>query len=192
MNSTTNAELAILSLIVEQPRHGYEIEQVIEERGMREWTEVAFSSIYYILRKLERKRLIRSQISEGPGKGPARKVYHITARGRRVWHKAIVSVLSKPASGTDSFLLGLAGLPEIPSENSITALHSYRDELRNRRDHVKSNWQDSGEDLPLFLDGMFDFNVSMLEARIKWVERFISRMEREPNEDGQFRLPLSI
>ena len=30
MNSITNAELAILGLIVEQPRHGYEIEQVIE------------------------------------------------------------------------------------------------------------------------------------------------------------------
>ena len=49
----TNAEFAILSLIVEQPRHGYEIEQVIEERGMRNWTEVGFSSIYYILNKLE-------------------------------------------------------------------------------------------------------------------------------------------
>ena len=44
----TNAELAILSLIAEQPRHGYQIDQVIQERGMREWTEVGFSSIYYL------------------------------------------------------------------------------------------------------------------------------------------------
>ena len=29
----TNAELAILGLVGETPRHGYEIEQVIEERG---------------------------------------------------------------------------------------------------------------------------------------------------------------
>jgi DNA-binding PadR family transcriptional regulator len=192
MNSMTNAELAILGLILEQPRHGYEIEQVIEERGTREWTEIAFSSIYYILRKLEQKRLIRSQISKGLGKGPARRVYSINARGKRAWHEATVSVLSMPATGSDSFLLGLAGLPSIPGEKSIAALHDYRDELRQRRDHVKSNWRDSGENLPLFLDGMFDFSVSMLEARIKWVERFISRMEREPNEDGQFRLPLSI
>ena len=34
----TNAELAVLSLVAEKPRHGYEIEQVIEERGMRDWT----------------------------------------------------------------------------------------------------------------------------------------------------------
>ena len=44
----TNAELVVLSLIAEKPRHGYEIEVVIEARGMREWTEVGFSSIYYI------------------------------------------------------------------------------------------------------------------------------------------------
>ena len=50
----TNAELAILSLVAEQPRHGYEIENVIEQRGMRAWTEIGFSSIYYILKKLEK------------------------------------------------------------------------------------------------------------------------------------------
>ena len=37
-----NAELAILSLIAEQPRHGYDIERVIEAWGMREWTEIGF------------------------------------------------------------------------------------------------------------------------------------------------------
>jgi len=31
----TNAELAILSLVVEKSRHGYEIELVIEEREMQ-------------------------------------------------------------------------------------------------------------------------------------------------------------
>ena len=41
----TPAELAVLGLIVEQPRHGYEIEKVIEDRGMREWTEIGFSTI---------------------------------------------------------------------------------------------------------------------------------------------------
>ena len=49
----SNAELALLSLIVEQPRHAYEIEQVIEERNMRYWTEIGFSSIYRLLSKQE-------------------------------------------------------------------------------------------------------------------------------------------
>ncbi|MBN1315338.1 MAG: helix-turn-helix transcriptional regulator, partial [Anaerolineales bacterium] len=70
----TNAELAILSLIAEQPLHGYEIEQIIKKRGMRNWTEIGFSSIYYLLRKLEREGLISSRL-ENVGRGPARKVF---------------------------------------------------------------------------------------------------------------------
>ena len=32
---TTQSELALLSLLAEQPYHGYELEHVIEARGMR-------------------------------------------------------------------------------------------------------------------------------------------------------------
>ena len=65
----TNAELAILSLVAETPRHGYEIEQVIERRGMREWTEVGFSSIYYLLKKLETDGLSAAAIHGNKSQG---------------------------------------------------------------------------------------------------------------------------
>ncbi len=55
----TPAELTVLGLIVEQPRHGYDLEQVIEERGIRQWTDIAFSSIYYVLAKLEKRGLVK-------------------------------------------------------------------------------------------------------------------------------------
>ena len=42
----TNAELAILSLIAETDRHGYEIEQVIKARGMRNGTQSGVGSSY--------------------------------------------------------------------------------------------------------------------------------------------------
>ena len=92
----TNAELAVLGLIAERPRHGYEIEGVIQERGMREWTEVGFSSIYYLLKKLEREGLIRGRAGRKTGRGPARKVYEMTAEGREAWRGAAQKALSRP------------------------------------------------------------------------------------------------
>ena len=44
----TDSELLLLGLVAEMPRHGYELEQVIEQRGMREWTQIGFSSIYFV------------------------------------------------------------------------------------------------------------------------------------------------
>ena len=121
----TNAELAILNLIAEQPRHGYDIEQVIEERGMREWTEIGFSSIYYLLNKLEKAGMIKSQLFQPAGKGPARKVYSITRLGYQAQTEATIAALSTPQSGSSSFLLGLSSSPSLSKEHLITALGSY-------------------------------------------------------------------
>ena len=54
----TDAELVLLSLICEQPLHGYEVEQQIKQRNMRAWTDLSTSSIYYILQRLEQKGYI--------------------------------------------------------------------------------------------------------------------------------------
>lgn len=173
----TNAELAILGLIVERPRHGYEIEQVIEERGMRDWTEVAFSSIYYILRKLEGEGLVQGRMESGQGRGPARKVYQITTAGFSSWSAATIKALSEAGPGSDPFLLGMAGIPAISPEEVSAALGRYLADLGRRRDQVHARWKAAGPHLPLFLEGMFDFSISMIEARMEWVEAFISRME---------------
>jgi DNA-binding PadR family transcriptional regulator len=176
----TNAELAILSLVGEQPRHGYEIEQVIEERGMRDWTEVGFSSIYYLLKKLEREGLIEGQLEEA-ARGPARKVYHIMPAGRRTLRTALLDTLSTPRRAYPPLQLGLANLPGIPSAEAAAALRQYRDALATDRDEVKAKWE-SQSPLPYFVEAMFDYSVTMLKAEIAWVEKFIKKVEEQ---DGQ-------
>ena len=57
----TDAEMLVLGLVAEMPRHGYQLEQVIEERGMREWTQIGFSSIYFVLSKLETMKLVAAK-----------------------------------------------------------------------------------------------------------------------------------
>ncbi|MAC39111.1 MAG: PadR family transcriptional regulator, partial [Oceanicaulis sp.] len=68
----TDAELLLLGLVSEMPRHGYELEQVIETRGMREWTQVGFSSIYFVLGKLEKAGLVAAGRPRG---AKARKTF---------------------------------------------------------------------------------------------------------------------
>ena len=70
MKAHTDAELLLLGLIAEMPRHGYELERVIDDRGMREWTGIAFSSIYFVLNKLEGLALVKA---EQPSSEKARK-----------------------------------------------------------------------------------------------------------------------
>jgi len=171
----TNAELAILSLVVEQPRHGYEIEQVIEERGMRDWTEIAFSSIYYLLKKLEEEGLIEGRLQEST-RGPARKVYQATPAGGKAYRAAVLEALAVPCHWYSTLLLGLSGLPGVPLVQAMAALRRYRAALIERRDDVQANW-DRQRPLPGFVDALFDYSVTIIQAEITWVEGFIARME---------------
>ncbi len=175
----TNAELAILSLVVEGPRHGYEIEQVIEARGMREWTEVGFSSIYYVLKKLESAGLVHGNLEQQAGRGPARKVYGVTEAGRAAWHEATVEVLSIPQRRNMPFQLGLANLPGLTVGESVTAVGQYRDKLAQQRDHVRARYQQEGEAAALHVKAMFDLSLTLIEAELGWIEGFIVELSED-------------
>ena len=74
-------EQLILGILAEGPQHGYHIEQIIKERDMRKWTDVGFSSIYYTLDKLEKKRLTNNPRRSGNSKGSYAKAYQRTQTG---------------------------------------------------------------------------------------------------------------
>jgi DNA-binding PadR family transcriptional regulator len=173
----TDAELAILTLVAERPRHGYEIEQVIEERGMREWTEVGFSSIYYLLKKLERDALIESRLEEAQ-RGPARKVYRLTPAGGEALQRGILQALSVPQRSFPSLLLGLSALPAVPAQQAVHALQKYRTALVERQAQLQEKWS-SQRPLPYFVDALFTYSLALLATEIQWANDFITKLEEE-------------
>jgi DNA-binding PadR family transcriptional regulator len=173
----TNAELAVLSLLGEQPRHGYEIESILEERGMRDWTEIGFSSIYYILKKLEGEGWIESRLEPAAGKGPARRVFTITPAGRGAWLEGILSALSEPRRCYSPFQLGLAYLPALPQEQALQALRRYREALAGQRRYVQGRYEASRERMPPHVNSMFDLSLTLIESELGWLEAFIRKME---------------
>jgi len=174
----TNPELAILSLIVEKPRHGYEIEQVIEEREMRNWTEIGFSSIYYILNKLEKEGLISSRTAPAEGRGPARKVYQVTEEGFTHWQAASLETLANHKIPASPFQLGLANLPALPQEAVIEALKSYLEQLLETKQHVMKRREMLGNTPPFHVDAMFEISGRMIDAELGWLEEFIHDLEQ--------------
>jgi DNA-binding PadR family transcriptional regulator len=173
----TNSELAILSLIAETPRHGYEIEQVLESRGMREWTDLGFSSIYFNLKKLEKAGLISAQIEIQAGQGPARKVYSITPAGLEAWRAGTIDALAEPVQRPSPFLLGLSNLPGIPPAEARSALERYRDRLRAHRDRVQARWDDQRDGLPEHVGWMFDYSINLIQTELDWITDLIDKLE---------------
>ncbi len=172
----TNAELAILGLVGESSRHGYEIEQVIEARGMREWTEVGFSSIYYLLKKLEKANWVESELIPIQGRGKARRVYRITASGRDALLAATLDALSHPQQTYPAVLLGVANLPFLNSDQAQNAFASYLAEVEIRLGHISAQLA-AQSPLPRHVRYLFDYSLAMLEAEKNWAKKIIQEME---------------
>jgi len=172
-----NAEIALLSLLAEKPCHGYEIEQIIEQRGMRDWTEIGFSSIYYLLQKLEKRALIHSSLEEPQGPGPARRVYGILPAGEAALHAAVLEALALPFRSYPPLLLGLANLPLVSTQAAAAALRQHSSALEQ---HLAALQQTSErqQPMPSQVQSMFSYSKAMIEAELGWIHTMILDLEK--------------
>ena len=77
-----SAELLILSLLVGQPRHGYEIGSLIEQRSGGT-LRFNVASLYPLLYRLEKRGWIHGRWVEKPGQR-RRRYYRLTAEGKKI------------------------------------------------------------------------------------------------------------
>lgn len=173
--SLTHAELAILGLLAEQPRHGYEIEQVIERRNMREWTEIGFSSIYAILNRLEKAGRVDARQHPSPGRGPGRKVYHLSPQGTADWQQGMLAALAAPVAPPPLLLLGLSGLPALPRAQALEALRACRQQLADQHERLVQRGTEAAQ-LP-HVQAMFELSLELNQAEMAWLEKFLEQME---------------
>src|SRR5918996_2251075 len=80
-----SAELLILSLVEDQPRHGYDIGKLIESRS-RGTLKFNVASLYPLLYRLERRGWIRGRWVEKPGQR-RRRFYRLTPPGKKILAK---------------------------------------------------------------------------------------------------------
>jgi PadR family transcriptional regulator, regulatory protein PadR len=77
-----SAELLVLSLLEDQPRHGYDISKLIQ---IRSGGALRFhvTSLYPLLHRLDKQGLIEGKWIEKPEQR-RRRYYNLTAQGRKV------------------------------------------------------------------------------------------------------------
>ncbi len=179
----TDAELAILSIVAEGPIHGHDIQTVIAQRGLRAWTNIGVSSMYYVLEKLERQGLIESQASRD-GEDAARRRYRITPAGFGVLQTAVADLISTPREIANGFELGLANLHVLRSTQIRTAFIAYRQELISRLAQARERIRVLQESkAPFNVDAMLGHHIAMLEAELDWIKTFITQWEAQVPEE---------
>jgi len=119
-----NKEAAVLGLLSERPMHGYDIEQAIRMRDMRYWTEISMSSVYKVLKKLEEKSLVTSQIRIAPN-NVAQKVYSLTPAGTTALKEKVASLFTGFDHHRWEIDLAISNFGTLPDDEKQECIEAY-------------------------------------------------------------------
>ncbi len=186
----TDAELAILSLLAEGPSYDHELHTTIEARGLRKWTAIGTSSMYYVLDKLEKQGLIEQITDERlGGKGPRR--FRISAAGTGVLQTSVSDLLSTPHAYDKSFELGLANLNVLKPSQVRSALHNRRQDMAMKLERLRDEREEVKKASPMFqIDALFDHHITMMETEMAWLDQFTIAWEAQaPAEHETYAEP---
>lgn len=184
MSEISNIEAAILGLLYENSHYGYELEKIIEERGMRNWTDIGFSSIYYVLKKLEDKNLVVKELEKVEGK-PSRKVYTVTYDGKLMMQEKSRKLLTENIKLISPFDIAIAYLDILTPQKAVEHLKKYRISTEKRIKFLeKSVEMHENLNSPYNVVALFTRPLAMLKAEKIWVDEFIEKIiDEEKLED---------
>jgi DNA-binding PadR family transcriptional regulator len=166
-------EAAILGLLYEHHHYAYRLEEIIKKRGMRNWAEIRFSSIYYVLKRLEEKKLVKSKLRKVEGK-PSRKVYTISPEGRIAMEQRVKQILSENQKHYSSFDLAMANSQILKPQEEIQCLKLYLKSTDERIKFLeKSIMMHKSNNAPANVIALFTRPLALLKAEEKWVQDFI-------------------
>jgi len=174
VRTPTAAEQVVLGLLAECSRHGYELDRVIEERGIRAWTDVAFSSVYYLLGRLERAGWIQPA-RDGDSRGRQR-TFEVTSAGLGVARDATRAALRDAPPPHPPVLVGIANLPLLDAAEALEALHQRAARLSEEFDRLRCHPR-RHVPAPPYVDAIFDYGISALHAELDWARRTIELLE---------------
>lgn len=105
-SSVTLADLVVLSMLTENPMHGYELWAELERRQVAKWASITRTQVYYSLRKLEAAGHVET-VDDTASLGPERRVYKPSDGGRRLLSDQLAQARWATQRPPDPFLTWL-------------------------------------------------------------------------------------
>jgi PadR family transcriptional regulator, regulatory protein AphA len=184
-------EFAILGLLAEGPRSGYDIKKEVEERLSHFWSE-SYGHIYPMLRRLHDRDLVVKEVERQEGR-PDRNVYHITEGGRRALEGWFAEPPA-PVRPRNELLLRIFLGRHARPEHLIRDVRAFREgveESQSRLRAVRDRIEAEAGSHPdrIYWDLVLDYGLTAFEALNEWSRKTEDRLRTLESDDGRTGAP---
>lgn len=169
-----SVRMVILGLLLEKPRYGYEIKQLIEQR-MGDWADIPFGSIYYALNKLaDEGKLDRNQEKGDPGR-PVRYVYTISGDGLEEFRELLDKAWKDEGRLKFPFDLAYYFEDQLPEAEKYGLLEEKKRKLQRSLAYLEGHRTGMEGDpmIPAMAAEIVRHSQLHYEAELKWIEELL-------------------
>lgn len=165
--------MLFLGLLVDGPKHGYEIKRTIDEE-LFPFVGLKIKSIYYPLKKMEQLKLVRKDTGR-EGKFPEKFIYSITPQGRKIFDHLITESFLSVERPFFSIDLSLYFLPYVDKKIAYKKLRGRVIFLKRiARDVTRLRERQTVPPLAPHLSIILDHDLDLVEAEIKSLSRLLA------------------
>ncbi len=175
-------EVAILGLLAEGPKHGYQIHQDIKKREMDFWAKIKLASIYTTLTRLEEQTLIKSE-KEKVGNMPERTVYSLTPKGQTRLGDMVEKLLVEDDRPEWLFGLGVAFIYGASQERVLTALQLRQERLKQCHNDLHEHVTTMKGQIPFNWHMLIENAHKHMQLEMQWLEELIAMVQSETQWD---------
>lgn len=169
----TLPDMVVLSLLSEQPMHGYQLVSELEIREVRDWAAISRPQVYYSLNKLVKQRFVTEVKNADSSLGPERTKYTVNESGKM----ALKEGLSKDEWATQRspppFQTWMALSAHLPKGTIRKLFELRRKYLQTELDKERSTLASFGDATgAMVIAGklMVELAIQIFETELMWLD----------------------
>jgi DNA-binding PadR family transcriptional regulator len=168
--------LAVLSVVLDQPRHPYEMAAVLKERGKDADLPIKWGSLYTVVANLEKHGFIEAVESVKDGGRPERTVYRITPAGREEVEDWVRELVGTVEQEPPRFRSGLSMMGVLGPDQTITLLRQRLGQLDERVEAQQATLAQLRSLMPRLFLVEVEYDLAMTAAEARWTRAFLAEL----------------
>ncbi|MFO1475732.1 MAG: PadR family transcriptional regulator [Verrucomicrobiota bacterium] len=169
-------ELAVLSLVREEPMHPYQMLQWLRERHKDDVLDLKRGSLYHAIDRLCRQGLIEPAGTGRDGRRPERTVYRLTPEGRRRFLERLRTWIAVPRRAPSEFMGSLSFLVHLAPADAAARLEARAAAVERESAALAAGLEQARE----FVDPInlieSDYQLAMLQSELLWIRGALRTM----------------
>ena len=175
--STDLTAVTTLGLLAERPRHPYEMQRLIRERG-KTYVKGLPRSMYHAIDRLAKAGLVEAGEPTREGRRPERTVYAITESGREELEAWLIDLLAVPDHDDPvAFTAALSLIAYLPPETATAALRARLTPLDIHLAGRRASMEGMRPILPRLFLVEEEYRLEMVESERAFTARLVDELE---------------